>query len=828
MRISVAVAIACFSALSVSAAEEAHAAVRKHTSIAPQGLGPALQALAQDHGIQLVYRSDLVGDRQTAGAVGDLTLDEALTQLLKGSGITFQYLGNDAITLVPSSPRSYTPVVRSTAYGALLAAAEVPVGQATEASGGAQATNGTQPVVALEEVVVTARKRNEEVIDIPSTVVAFGRDQLQSLHADTLADLQPSIPNFFFSTNRPIETNVTMRGLGAGLGLVAPGVGMYIDGAYQTSAASFLLPLFDLERVEVLKGPQGTLYGRNSLAGALNYITRAPSDQLQGDLTAEYGNGDTRKGSVSISGPIVGDVLTARISAGAQRRTGFYKFSSDGSDADPDDYDAVSGRIRLKPSDNFSADLTYAYQDLHATNMLLRPVVDINDTGEKILHPSHFQAGALAGHQADVGNFTHHGGTLNLTYSAGAFDITSITTYDKQENDTYYYIGAGAVDIAHARSNYAGDSVSEELRAQSTGNGPFHWLVGAYYTKGKNNTDDCCGSLLGGLAFGPGFMVPLYEDKFHGYAGFTDLEYEINTKWVVGAGFRYDSVDKEQVNPFAPTGVQKETFSAEQPKATLRYRLFEDGQLYLSAAKGFREGGFNYFLYGTPNASYDNDLAWSYEAGWKTAFDDRRGYLGLAAFYIDASNFTSIASLPFGAISTLAPINVGKVRSYGAELELNYRFTDRFSTQFASGYNKATPTELVASIAPGVAAVDEQVLYAPLWNFRAAGTFAQPVGADRTLNLTAAYSGTGPTNFQGSQITGKLAERDPFYLLDLIASFDWAGKYTLSAFVKNATDEKYSTGFYDQTACAAFGCQEDSAIYANPRYYGMSFSAKWR
>ena len=706
-----------------------------------------------------------------------------------------------------------------------LEAPNVACAQQDQAGSAQQPASGaTAP--SLDEIVVTATKRQQTVINVPATISVFTHSEIAESGNNSLGDLQSSIPNFFFSSSRPFQTNVTMRGLGASL-IGNPGVGLYIDGAYQTSVASFSLPLFDLERVEVLKGPQGTLYGRNSEAGAINYITRPPSDHFEAEVNLETANGDTRQGSFSVAGPLIGDVLTARLTAGSQRQTGFYHYS-DGSDADASNYDAVDARIVFKPVDNFKADVRFAYQNLFGGSFLFRAVNNINDTSSVLLETPRFELGPLAGHTQSQ-DFKHWGSVVNLTYEADSFEVVSITTQDRQENYSYYDVDIGPADLANAYTAFAGNAMSEELRVQSTSGGPLHWLVGSYYTSGTTNSAGCCGTLAGGLLFqalpGAAFHLPSNPDEFTGFSGFTDDQYDLTSHLSLGAGVRFDDFKDKVIGATLSGGEQRATFTAVEPKAVLHYRITPDRQVYISATKGFSEGGINGNAAGTAYATFPNSELWSYEAGYKSRLANGRGEFNIDGFFINASSYVGPAVVPVSGVPVTVPTSVGRVHSDGFETDATYRFTDHFSMEVDGGWNKAIPASLSPQAVPGAAVLGQQVIDAPRWSFRLGPTLTVPAGADRIVTVSGSLSGVGPTNFQGSAITGLLAQRNTFYLLDLAAALDWGDHYRLTAFVKNATNKIYATDYLDASQLIA--ATASGAVYRDPRFYGLSFEARF-
>ncbi len=673
-----------------------------------------------------------------------------------------------------------------------------------------------QQTTVTEEIVVTARKRAETTLEVPATISIFDRGALDESGADSLVDIQYSIPNFFYASQRPFATTLTMRGLGAALAL--PGVGMYIDGAYQLSPAAFTLPLYDVERVEVLKGPQGTLYGRNSFAGVINYVTRAPTDDFSADMSAEVGNGGTYKGAASVSGPLLGDVVSGRLSVGVQRRDGFRHYQ-DGSDAETDDYNAINGVLAARPFENFTAKLRYAYIDKSGGSFQYHTVPDINSERGQLLVTSPFEVGQLAGKRNGDNVVNLESYNLNLTYSFAGADLVSVSTYDDGRDHVYYDSDIAAVDGTNAITRRTRHAWSQEFRLQSTGRSDLAWLVAGYYGEGALDGSNT----IGGLMYPAGVFQPAGKQTFISRAVFTDLEYSLGERWKIGGGVRYDLIKKDAMTP---AGARlSDEFSSTQPKFTLKYTLSDEAQAYVTAAKGFREGGFVPLLVGTQFETYPNDVLWSYELGLKSRFADRRGNADLALFYIDAQsiNGTALVLTPIG--NRLITVPIGQAESYGVELTGSYALTDSFTINLLGGYNKATPTELVTGVQPGTALVDEQMINAPLWNARFGGTYDLPLAGDRTFKLSASVNAVGPTHFLGeNNIPGApLTERDPYYLVDARATYEW-GKYSLSAFVENATNTVYAADYRPVSSSQPFGGGTLPGVQYNlPRYYGVSF-----
>lgn len=672
------------------------------------------------------------------------------------------------------------------------------------------------------EILVTARKRSERLVEVPATINVFTTEDLAPAGNVTLNDLASKLPNFFITSPRVTRISATMRGLGV------PGVGLYIDGVYQPSEVAFAIPLFDLARVEVLKGPQGTLYGRNAYSGAISYVTRAPSNRFEGEINAEIGNAGTVRGSGTIAAPIIRDLVSARFSGSIQRRNGFRNFS-DGSNADRDNFEAFTGRVMITPTSNLTFDLKYTYVNRIGPSFLYHQVNDIDDRDGRLLLTPMFgpATGELDGSRPEstLRNNSYAG---KITYSAKAFDLISTTAYVNIKYSDTFDADMKSDDFFVARGKGALRDFSQEFRAQSTGNGPLKWLLGAYYDKGANNDCSSCGNILGGIALGSRSLSqknpPVF---FEAFAMFIDVEYKLSDHFVLGAGARYDDLT-QKLRP-AVGASTKESFHGFQPKVTARYVFTSDTQVYASITKGFTQGGFNTALAGTgsPLATYPNQELWQYETGFKSNFDDRRGNVSIAAFYIDAKSFNAAATVPtpLGPRVVISP--VGKIKSYGVEVDTSYRITDALVIDASAGYNRVYPSAISANVAPGVGNVGEQLQRAPKWTYRAAATYTHALQGETSLEVNAAVSGVGPTNFCGeSALFGPCSTRDAYHLVDASISVVWP-RYRVSLFARNLLDKTYASDFLAKSALAQFGAPSAGSVYGDARYWGVRGSAKF-
>src|ERR1700719_3643823 len=297
-RITVTAAAICMTIVGLSVADEVRASIKQPTNIPAQPLGPALQSLAKDRDFQIVYVSEDIGDRRTGGAVGGLTPEEALKHLLRGTGLTYKYLDEKTVTVVTPTAASAPPTPRPArgekggqkATDSFRLAEETRASPATDASvaGKGEGEHETQRTAAtLEEVLVTANKREESINKVGLTIKALGGAQLEQQHVATLEDLAGAVPGLTFTQTDSNTPVYTLRGIGfydTTLGGY-PSVSVYLDQAPLSFPVLTTQTLFDIERIEVLKGPQGTLFGNNATGGAINYIAAKPTRDFKAGVS---------------------------------------------------------------------------------------------------------------------------------------------------------------------------------------------------------------------------------------------------------------------------------------------------------------------------------------------------------------------------------------------------------------------------------------------------------------------------------------------------------------------------------------------------------------
>jgi iron complex outermembrane receptor protein len=514
----------------------------------------------------------------------------------------------------------------------------------------------TEPVLAadsdeLEEIVVTARKRDESLQSVPVTVDAFSEQTIQSAGIESPRDFIAMVPNMTLVEVQNVGNSfITIRGISQARNS-EPSTAVLVDGVLEPNPYEFDQELFDITHIEVLKGPQGALYGRDAIGGAIIIQTADLADHFEGDGKVGVGNGVSEKAQLAVSGPI-DDAGTLRY------RAAFNFYNTDGYlentnlDRKADPYRDYSGRLRLvwKPSDQWSADLrayrdrvdTTAYYYVIPRNDEANPFSSFQPPTNPFGTPpmandisSPIQDQNLGTDYRDITDLA-----LKLDFNAGYGTFTSVSDYNfTKEIDTgdaydfrpikdsiayhYFFAGIPAADggpAGESQSQFISEKTeSEELRFTSNNINGFSWIAGAYFIHTQR-------FISTGNLYDRGDGVPavyetplvdpanMYETNTNAtfladsqnnnaWAVFGDATYEFNKQWELDAAIRYDQDHRENTtdtpeqflpDPTAHTGeVRDATFDAAQPKGTLRYKPTDDLTFYGGWSRGFRSGGFN-------------------------------------------------------------------------------------------------------------------------------------------------------------------------------------------------------------------------------------------
>jgi len=564
----------------------------------------------------------------------------------------------------------------------------------------------------IEEVVVTARKRQESIQDVPISITALTGSEIQEAGLLRLQDISTLVPNMtYLEANSNKFTNVTLRGISSGGGLGNdPAIGVYIDDMYIGRDSGFNGDLLDIERIEVLKGPQGTLFGRNTTVGAINITTRRPSEELEGQVLVDAGNYDYRRIGGLVSGPLT-DSVSAKLSVVDTERDGFLD-NSFGGTANTVDYTLARGQVLWQASDRLEFMVTASYRE------------DSADGGNYV---TQFQ-GEDPTFSRDVSipdiGFEDVEDTLislHATYEFDSMRFTSIT--GRQELEEAYQADQDwtPLDDLTGIDSRDMEAWSQEFRLESTGDNRLDWIVGFYYY--QQDFDVSTQSLSGfdtiyaffglndliGSGQPPSSISPSFPDgvdiraistiETESYSAFANVDFEITDQLSLTAGIRYSTDDRDldyeqRADPFAavagffPFTTQDEQDDDEwTPLISLNWQPDEDKLVYASYSRGYKAGGFNNSISSAASLiSFSAETLDNYELGFKSTWMDSSLRLNMALFYMeynDKQESRFITGVGF------QQDNAGKATSEGFEMDFEWIPAERWRVFGGVGYAKA-------------------------------------------------------------------------------------------------------------------------------------------
>lgn len=601
------------------------------------------------------------------------------------------------------------------------------------------------------EIVVTARKREESILEVPLSMTALSAEDLETRRIASLADLATSTPGLYFesfnagSVATPVIRGLSQQNVGGFDQQVSNNVGSFIDGVYQTNRNGFVMDLLDIERVEVIKGPASALYGRATFSGAINIITRDPDENPAGNIRLGLGSDEDYLVRASYGGPIGDSGIRGRIAASYNSFDGTIKNTESSDNLQGHRNKGVSGSLLIPFGDRYELRLSsfYADQSVEHSGQYLQ--ADLNcGTGPTgftyYCGEARYREPVSISPEA-YGAKTQSSQTVaNLTTHFDTFDVIAIAAYSMSESELLFdsdYTAGGALHpvceglvgtvpcslagspvitrYQAAHSFNSGDNenndLSFELRIQSTGDNRLSWLGGLFVFDSQSEVSTSFGVDNSDLAPGEFFATALgtltstsdpigapavasrFDSDVQTIAVFGSLEYELTDRLRAGVEGRYEREKKEFnniVNFFAPgPGRTSDDWSEFTPRFTLDYDLNDATLLYVTAAKGHRAGGFNgvYPASIPAEARYDSETNWTYEVGAKTRFLDDRLSLMAAVFYIDWSNMQITGASADPTFPQSLIRNTGDATSEGFELDVRFAPTDSISAGVAYAFS---------------------------------------------------------------------------------------------------------------------------------------------
>lgn len=593
----------------------------------------------------------------------------------------------------------------------------------------------------LEEIVVTAQRRETRLQDTPISVTALTASALEARGIRNLNALDSYTPNLQLNNGKPdgggSAASATIRGVGQNDFQFPndPGVGTYIDGVYLARTLGGLMSIMDVERVEVLRGPQGTLFGRNTIGGAINITTQPPKNDFGGTASLTYGSYNRVEAKGSVNLPLIDGKLAARISAGIISADGLGEQIPTGVQLANEDRKIVRFALRATPSDDVTIDFAADYTRQRQNGGALKFIPNFPSTSgltEGIFNPilapiQNAQLGLPAGTVFDSrwvtsGRYDNYGmapqrdwfdaggAALTVTWKASdALTLKSITAGRAIAAQIFTDLDTTPYSIVDTHDKQHDEQYSQEFQAYgSLMNGRVDYLLGGYFFK-ELARDRNSVHIYPGTLQTVGFEISQIADlglDVTNYAGFGQVGFTIVDGLKFTVGFR-ENYEQKRLNRefthleggdvFIPYQVLSKSWRSFTPKFGLDWKPSRDILVYASYAEGFKSGGWNPrpLSVSAGERAFNPETIKTYEIGTKTQWLDRRLTLNLTSFYSKYSDIQlqALIGLPDGTITSDTQ-NAGKVTIKGAEAELVAKPIPEASIQISAGYIDNKYTEL--------------------------------------------------------------------------------------------------------------------------------------
>lgn len=710
----------------------------------------------------------------------------------------------------------------------------------------------------VEAVVVTAQKREQALVEVPQSISVVSGSTLERQQAVTFSDYVKLVPGLQVVQSTPGNARLIIRGINTGG--IASTVGVYMDETPFGSSSGLVngavlagdFDTFDVARVEVLRGPQGTFYGASSLGGVLKFVTNEP--EFDRHVVRARANVETVKGggeSYGAAGVVnipLGETLAFRATGTYRESAGFIdSIGTGGSDIakDIDDSRSYGGRASLlfRPSDRLSLRLTALAQNIEADSA---STVEADPT---TLEPLYGRL-SLSQFVPTFSDLRYR--VYNATGEAdlGFATLTSSTSYSTQKQklrDDYTFNLSGLIEAVFGvpnefllNQNTNNEKFTQEVRLSSKEGGRLEWLAGLYY----NNEDGLIrqrlvavqpGTLteIGGL---PVLGTTLLPSKYEEIAGFANVTLHLTDRFDLDLGGRYSRNEQsaEQTSDGALAG-GPQSFSQDSSEEVFtysiapRFELTETASVYARVAKGFRPGGPNVVPPSAPPEvprSYDSDSALSYEVGFKAETADRRGSIDVALFHIDWKDIQLLAAVNGFGVN----INGGKAKSEGVEFNAAYQPKDGLFLSLNGAYTNAKLNDDAGPLVGGMAG--DRLPFTPKltlgfnadYRWQVSDTMEAFVGG--SVRHVSSQSAAFDADFRTAN--GRQREAEDYQVVDLRAGVD-LGRFVIEAYAKNLGD---SYGVVSTSAVTAngFDIYPNGAIAAGvirPRSIGVAVTAEF-
>jgi iron complex outermembrane receptor protein len=686
---------------------------------------------------------------------------------------------------------------------------------------------GVEADAGIVDIVVTARRTEETLQRVPGSVTAFNEAALERIQATDTTGLQGAVPNLNIVQGRGSSnaTNIYIRGIGQpdALQTFDPAVGVYVDGVYFSRIRGTQLDLLDLQRVEVLRGPQGTLYGKNTIGGALSIVTRRPGDEMRGSASISLGNYDFREVRLSASGP-VSDTVAAGFAVLHNERGGFVTDPVLDREYNDRFTQAARGNLAFTPSSNLRIDLAIDYSRDNTALSVGQPLNSLTylvGGAVALPLPTNPQSYDFTGRSTpSLPNSTqlqHWGASLNIAYDlSDAVTLRSISAYRQLDTDDFIDIDATQLEIGDVFVGVDQNQVSQEFQV-NVNSGPLQAVAGLYFLREHivSHQEAYADDLLGPLVGNPTFLRTIDDElETTSLAAYANVSYEIVPALRLSAGIRFTSENKDYFRTTSTfssnaifTSVAPVTFDIDNtwedfsPMATIDYQISDDIMIYARYARGFKSGGFN----GRANSAlertqYEPETVSSYEAGIRSTIGGQLR-LNLTGFYNDYRNFQArvsgtatdpITNLP---IATLSVLNAGQLTIKGVELEAAWTPVRGLLIDTQIGYLDAQYEEFADARFPGGSRAFQTPAFAPEWTIRIGAQYEADLGSSGFLT----FGGQARHRTEMAlAVDNTTVSTDPALVTRIEGLFSEAHWIADARIVWETRDRNFSLGLYGQ------------------------------
>jgi iron complex outermembrane receptor protein len=661
----------------------------------------------------------------------------------------------------------------------------------------------------IEEIVVTARYRSERLGDVPDSITAFSAADIEAQRIERVNDVAALTPNLRFSDDQEVGVStLIIRGVRQNRGTGQPPVSFRVDGVSATNNLLTTQDLFDIESIEVLRGPQGALYGRNAIGGAILVTTRQPTDEPEFGIRLSAAEGQDYTVAASASGPL-SDTLKYRAAVRYQDREGQLENAYLGN-ALVDFKDSLSfrGRLLYTPSERLSINLTAQYADQEGGSGYFMPgsegVIPLPPPDDPIFFGNpvyEIQSNSLGVSYVKLRELS-----AKVDYAVDWGVLTSITSFSDVDSENDQDLDQTLVDAINIEVDDFSETFAQEFRLASNADSDWRWVAGVYFFQQDRNRS------LATTFFGTPVPAAAQDLELENVAAFGNLSYDLSDALELTVAFRYD-----RETPRDNTQGRERTFDDWQPKFSLAYDFAEDWLGYVTIGKGFRAGGFNNLAPGSNfQPGFDAETLWSYEAGIKGAAFNGRLRGGFALFRID---YTDQQFFLFDQTGTQANINVPESEILGGELEFSASLSESLTLDFAYGFTSSEIEEyedIQGVLVPASAIQGSRVPGAPVWTLN--------LGLQHRWALNSGLELVSRVNYEHRDKTywtlDNLDVQRAYDLVDASLTLQ-ADRWSTRLFATNLFDEEYIEWFF---GARFIGLPADIAWPSRPRQVGVEFS----